>query len=367
MKATTICCAVLALCLAACAATGATAILIDPAEVYKNTGEPIDTLPRDTKVTPGRVNDQWVYITYQKAGEETPRAGWVKRTVLEQVPEGFHSRVSEHCIVHSQDPMGLQRFDVSVVENLYTGIARSLLNAEGEPVFDPNVKLRVYLLNGATFTEQAKANGQSPDAAGFAPRTGQVYLDFSLRATTTQMKGLVVHELAVLVLLDYASQPTDRRGAGAPLPVWLIEAFATYHEFQAGFNTKNLLYVPDEPRLSSLTTKRTVPTKFEHRREYLATAGTLGHLLLNYGTRQQFSQLVRRTQASAGRTRADAIMLEIYGLSRAKFQAAWARYVEQLKKKHGIDKLEKEIKDKEDKDWKDKDDFSRRSIHKYLG
>ncbi len=349
MKGTIICCAVLVLCLAACAATGTTAILIDPAQVYKNTGELIDTLPREAKVIPGRINGQWVHITYQKAGEDAPRAGWVKRTVLEQVPEGFDSRASEHCIVHSQDPMGLQRFDTNVFEDLYTRIARSLLNAEGEPAFNPNVKLRIYLLNGAAFAEQAKANRQSPDAGAFAPRTGQVYIDFSLRTTTSQMKGLVVHEFAILVLRDYANQPTDRRGAGAALPVWLIEAFATYHEFEAGFNTSDLLYVPKEPRLSSLTSRRTVPTKFEYRRAYLATAGTLGHLLLNFGTRQQFSQLVRRVQASAGGTRADAIMLEIYGLSRTKFQAAWATYLEQLKKKHGIDKIEEELKEDDEK------------------
>jgi hypothetical protein len=356
MKTTTVCCAMLIVCLTACTATGATAILIDPAEVHDNSGKVVDNLPLDTEVTTGRVRGQWVEVRYQKPDQDAPRVGWVRGGLLERVPQGFNSRVSGHCIVHSRDPRGLESFDTGVIEELYTGIARSLINAEGEPAFDPNVKLRIYLLNPETFAQQADADDQPADIGSFSPRTGQIYVNFSLDTTTAQMKGLTVHELAVLVILDYANQPRNRQGAGRPVPVWLIEAFATYHEFEAGFNTDDLLYAPDEPRISDLTRKRSVPTDPKDRREYLATAGTLGYLVLNYGTRRRFSELIRRIQASPPGTRSDDILLQLYDMSRGTFQDRWATYVLQLKRKHGIIELEEELEEREEEDEEDDDD-----------
>ena len=157
------------------------------------------------------------------------------------------------------------------------------------------------------------------------------------------MKGMVVHELARLVLRAYANQPPNRRGVGAPLPTWLVEAFATCHEYLAGFNTDNLLYVNDKPKLSTLAGRRGIPSHAKDRREYLATAGALGHMLLNYGSRTQFSRLVRALQASGGRGNPDALMLQFYEMTRVGFQGEWSTYVDQLKQKHGIRDLEKEI------------------------
>ncbi len=365
MKGITICCAVLALCLAASVAAGATAIIMEAAQVHKSAKEVIETLPMGAKVTTGRVNGEWVAISYQKAGEETVRQGWVKRSTLEEIPNGYDSRVSPHCILHAQDPRNAERFDLQLTEDLYNAVARSLINARGEPPFKPNVRLRIYLLSGQTFKEHAKRYGQPADSVAFSPGPGLVYLDYSLRSTTPPMKGLVVHELATLVLREYAVQPRNRRGAGAPLPIWLIELFATYHEYQAGFNTDNLIYVSDKPKLSTLVNKRSVPTKEKSRREYLATAGTLGHMLLNYGGTEQFTGLVRTLQATAGRGKPDAIMLQYYEMTRTRFQTEWARYVDQLKEKYGIRKLEKELKEREGEDDK-YDDFTHRRINDSL-
>jgi hypothetical protein len=348
MKRITSCCAALALCLVAGVAVGATAILTDAAQVYKTPTEVTDTVPMGTKVTTGRVNGQWVEISYQKPDEEAARTGWVQAGLLEEIPAGYDSRVSQHCIVHAQEPRNLERFDLDVTEDFYNTIAHSLINAEGEPPFAPNVKLRVYLFNGQTFEQAAGRYNQPPGTTAFSPALGQVYIDFSLRTMTPAMKGMVVHEMARLVLRAYANQPPNRAGVGAPLPVWLVEAFATCQEYLAGFNTDDLLYVKDNPKLSMLANRRGVPTREDDRREYLATAGTLGHMLLNYSSKRQFSHLVRVLQANAGRGNADDLMLQFFQMSRITFQSEWARYVAELKEKHGIKKLEEEMKKQEE-------------------
>ena len=141
----------------------------------------------------------------------------------------------------------------------------------------------------------------------------------------------------------------------APLPVWLIEAFATCHKYLAGFNTDNLFYVDDKPKLSMIANRRGIPTRVKDRRQYLATAGTLGHMLLNYSSRRQFSHLVRVLQANAGRGNPDVLMLQFFEMSRNSFQVEWAKYVEQLKEKHDIKKMEEEIEDEEDDSDRDRD------------
>ena len=363
-------CAALALCLAAAAATGQTAILIEEAKVYKSAQDVIATLPAGAKVAVGKTSGQWVAVSWRT--KEEVRQGWVERANLEAVQEGFDAAVTQHCILHAQDPTYIERFDLDVTENLYAAVARSLINRpKDEPPFKPDVKLRVYLFNRETYATLAKRYHQSPDDVGFVPLRGQVYLEYSLRTTTTPMKALVVHELAVLVLRDYANQPRNRRGIGGPLPLWLIEAFATYHEYRAGFNTDNLIYVSDDPKLSTLVNKTSVPRKEKARDEYLATAGTLGHMLLNYGTTEQFSGLVRALQAGAGRAKPDVIMLQHYGLTRTKFQNEWAGYVDRLKEKYDIKKREEELEDREDEDeWDDflsmRGDFERAWVNKYL-
>ncbi len=369
MKATAILCAGLALCLAAAAATGQTAILISQAKVYKTAQEVIATLPAGTKVAVGKTSGQWVAVSWRT--EEEVRQGWVERARLEAIQEGFDAAVSEHCILHAQDATYIERFDLDVTENLYAAVARSLINTKDEPPFNPNVKLRIYLFNRQTYSALAKRYRQSADDVGFVPLRGQVNLDYSLRTTTTPMKALVVHELAVLVLRDYANQPRNRPGVGGPLPLWLIEAFAMYHEYRAGFDTDDLIYVSDKPKLSTLTHKNSVPTKEKDRDEFLATAGTLGHMLLNYGTTERFSALVRALQAGAGRAKPDAIMLQHYGLTRTKFQDEWARYVDALKEKYDIKKREEELEDREDEDdWDDfvtmRGDLQRDWVDKYL-
>jgi hypothetical protein len=342
-------CAALALCQAAAAATGQTAILIEEAKVYKSAQDVIATLPAGAKVAVGKTSGQWVAVSWRT--KEEVRQGWVERAKLEAIQEGFDAAVSQHCVLHAQDPAYIERFDLKITENLYAAVARSLINRpKEEPPFNPDVKLRIYLFNRKTYANLAKRYRQSPDDVGFVPLRGQVYLEYSLRTTTTPMKALIVHELAVLVLRDYANQPRNRRGVGGPLPLWLVQGFATYHELLAGFNTDNLIYVSDKPKLATLVNKTSMPSKEKDRDKYLATAGTLGHMLLNHGTTERFSGLVRALQAGAGRARPDAIMLQHYGLTRTKFQDEWARYVDVLKDKYGIRKREDELDDREDED-----------------
>jgi len=350
MKGIAILCLVLAGCLAAGAAGAATAIVIDTANAYSSNREVTDTLPPGQKVEPVRADKDWVLVKYSKEREETIRQGWVERSKLEEIPEGFDSRVSEHCILHAQEPNYAERFDLKVTEEFYNAVARSLVNGKEEPPFNPNVKLRIYLLNRETYLDAAKRRGEPTDGVGFRPALGSVYLEYSLRATTPPMSGLIVHEFAMLVLRDYANQPPGRATAGAPLPLWIIEAFAMYHEYLAGFNTDDLTHVADKPKLSTITNRTSVPTKEEDRIEYLATAGTLGHMLLNYGSSERFSGLVRVLQATAGRGESPSVtMLKYYGnMTKIKFQTEWARYVSELKEKYGIKKREEEIKDQEE-------------------
>jgi len=348
MKKIVLLCGFVVLCLTATGAMGTTAIVTEDAPVYKNAKEIIETLPAGSKVTTGKVNKNWIQVSYLKKDQKTSRTGWVALSKLEEIRKGFaDARVSAHCILHVQDASYADRFDLKKAEDFYAGAARSLVNARDEPAFDPNVKLRIYLLNRESFNSLKKQQRQPEDSVGFSPTLGQVYLDFSLRTASTIHKGLIVHEYAMLVLREYARQPKNRSGAGAALPLWLIESFAVYHEYQAGFNTDNLIYVQDKPRLTTLSS---MPNKEKDRDSYLATAGTLGHMLLNYGTSEQFSALVRAIQAGAGRENPRTIMLNHYKLSRAKFQAEWARYVDQLKEQYGIRKREDELKDREDED-----------------
>jgi hypothetical protein len=348
-------CAVIAVCLAAHVALGATAILIEKAEVYKTPEQVADTLTAGTKVATGRVSGEWVEVSYTKNDEQQPRTGWVQRAYLEPIEEGYDATVSAHCVVHAQTPADAGRFNLKITEDLYNVVAGSLVNAQGEPPFAPNVKLRVYLLDKATYAPLAKQAGEPDDSVAFSPNLGSLYLDFSLHDTTTAMKGQIVHELARLVLFDYSRQPQGRPGAGAPLPLWLVEAFAVYHEFHAGFNTDDLLYVPDKPKLTMLINSDTLPRRFEDRRAYLATAGTLGHMLLNAGTKEQFSQLVRIVQTTGNRMKGDALLYEYYKMTRAGFNKEWEKYVDLLKEQHDIRRKEEEMRRNEENNRRDRD------------
>jgi hypothetical protein len=363
MKRLTLCCAILAVCVAAgIAAVGpaaaVTAILTDKADVYRTPEQVIETLPAGTKVITGAVNGEWVAVSYQKEGEEAPREGWVNRTLLEEIPPGYDARVSAHIIVHAEDPANIDRFDLKVTEDLYRSIGNSLTNAENEPAFTPVSKLRIYLFNRNTFRAQAKRAGEPDDSIAFSPALGQVYLDFSLSSATPPMKGVIVHEIARLVLRDYSMQPQGRAGAGGPLPLWIVETFAVYQQFQAGYNTDILVYMSDRPKVSSLVNARSLPSHRQERDAYLATAGSLGYMLFGHGTREQFSHLIRIIQVDGGRTRGDALLYQLYGLTAAGFRSEWIRYVDQLKQKHNIKRLEEDIKEEERIDQKDKDPFS---------
>ncbi|MBN1918338.1 MAG: hypothetical protein JW889_10535 [Verrucomicrobia bacterium] len=334
----------------AAAAFGATAVVTDKANVHKSPQEVIDSLTAGTKVVTGRVNGLWVEIQYTKENETQARTGWVQAAFLEPMQEGYDAAVSGHCIVHAQDPRSLDRFDLKAIESYYSAIRGDLVNAQGEPEFTPNVKLRVYLLDKATFAPLAKSAGEPDDSIAFSPTVGSVYLDFSLRNTATAMKAEIVRQMSRLVLLDYAAQPLGRQGAGAPLPLWLVETFAMYQQFRAGLNTDHLLYVDDKPKLSMLVNTQSLPRRFEDRRAFLATAGTLGYLLLSHGTREQFSQLVRIAQTSGARMRGDELLYQFYNMTRVAFNREWSTYVDQLKEQHDIRRMERELKEREDED-----------------